>query len=283
MTIFPVRSSQFVVNTQGARSHNLPTWDSPSFGVSLTQWVPSELKAHMQTASTLYLTEVTTGDVYTECLYTEWIGVAIAAPYSYSKVLGLESWPRCCQPSWLRVSWFSAVPSGKCRVVSRLGHNGFIPNLFPNHHSPYHSKLYSPRNRQRRTLTYKMRITFFLLWMALMYGRSGVVGSTFLISPPLQKWQKKVNGRGIPGLNYLSTMLWRRKGSGGIGPPFLTPTLDGGSGQLHVPTAGLDFMEKREISCCYQESSIDPSVVQSVADWAISTSSHQKCLGLLRK
>jgi hypothetical protein len=36
------------------------------------------------------------------------------------------------------------------------------------------------------------------------------------------------------------------------------------SGQLHVPRAGLDFMEKRGISCCYQESSIDLSVVQSV-------------------
>jgi hypothetical protein len=123
MTIFPFRSSQFVVNTQAARSHSVPNWDSPSFGVALTQWVPSELKAHAQTAATLYVitrAEVTTEDVCTECLYTERVGVAVTAPHLYSKVLGLESWPGCYQQSRLSVLWVSAVPSRKCRTASQL-------------------------------------------------------------------------------------------------------------------------------------------------------------------
>jgi hypothetical protein len=83
-------------------------------------------------------------------------------------------------------------------------------------------------------------------------------------------------------LKHQAMMTW---GNGGIAPPFLTLALNGGEwsasrfyftpeetapGTHYIqgwvgPRAGLDVMEKRKISCPYQELNPDLMVIQPVA------------------
>jgi hypothetical protein len=89
-------------------------------------------------------------------------------------------------------------------------------------------------------------------------------------------------------------MTWR---SGGIAPPFLTLALDGEWSASHVcyfsaeetgpgthptegtvgPRAGLDVVEKRNISCPYRESNPDLLVIQPVA-WSLHQLSYPSSL-----
>jgi hypothetical protein len=48
------------------------------------------------------------------------------------------------------------------------------------------------------------------------------------VDVPVKIWTGKKNGKVVPLINYLSTTPWRRMGSGGIEPLFLTSALDGG-------------------------------------------------------
>jgi hypothetical protein len=93
-------------------------------------------------------------------------------------------------------------------------------------------------------------------------------------------WYK---GKVIALLSHLSPTPWKHIGSGGIAPPLLTSVLDGGwvvsltplplylwgnSPRIHCiggsesPRAGLDAVERRKMSCPYQESIPDYTIVQ---------------------
>jgi hypothetical protein len=159
MAIFPFHSSQFLVKTQATRSHNLPRWDCSSFGVSLTHWVPIELKAHSQMAPALYLLEQTNPKRRVYGMFVYWEGWRSDG----RPILVLEgAWVRfLAEMSWLRVLWFSAVPPGKCRTVSRLGHNCFIRN----HSSPPFKTVVS----EKPTASYSnvQNENNFFLWVTL--------------------------------------------------------------------------------------------------------------------
>jgi hypothetical protein len=105
----------------------------------------------------------------TSIYFNERLGRVVNTPGSYSGGSGFKSGPGD-RLSWLRILWFSSVPSGECRDSSlQLGHYRFLPNSDSYFHCDSTIQRYVVLDAEKQLLNKLQKIDYFKMLSFLMF------------------------------------------------------------------------------------------------------------------